>query len=103
MPETKLATCCYCGTRTALALRGTVRHELSCGSCGAPLRYIKLLRKEAEAPRPKVAAQRVSAPQDRRVDAPRQVTKTTKKKKKNKGFAYRLMSKIVDEIEDILD
>ncbi len=34
---TKVATCCYCGTRAALVLRGKQRHELSCASCGAPL------------------------------------------------------------------
>ena len=33
----KIATCCYCGTRAALQLRGDVQHELACASCGAPL------------------------------------------------------------------
>lgn len=42
--DTKIATCCYCGTRAALVLRGTTRHELSCGSCGAPLHNLKQLR-----------------------------------------------------------
>ena len=34
---TKIATCCYCGTRAALVLTGKHRHELSCSGCGAPL------------------------------------------------------------------
>ena len=34
---TKIATCCYCGTRTALTLTARHGHELACGRCGAPL------------------------------------------------------------------
>ncbi|WP_226624493.1 hypothetical protein [Alloyangia pacifica] len=41
-----IATCCYCGSRTALALNGTQRHELACASCGAPLRQLKNLKSE---------------------------------------------------------
>ncbi len=40
----KIATCCYCGTRAALVLKGTQRHELACASCGAPLRDLKMLK-----------------------------------------------------------
>lgn len=36
----KIATCCYCGTRAALML-DSERHELTCSSCGAPLRNLK--------------------------------------------------------------
>jgi hypothetical protein len=43
MPAQKIATCCYCGTRAALVLRGNDRHELSCSSCGAPLHNLKML------------------------------------------------------------
>lgn len=32
---TKVATCCYCGTKAALVLRGEKRHELTCSSRGA--------------------------------------------------------------------
>ncbi len=42
---TKIATCCYCGSKTVLKLdRG--RHELACANCGAPLRDLKILQKE---------------------------------------------------------
>lgn len=39
----KIATCCYCGTRAALVLRGHTRHELSCAACGAPLHEMKAI------------------------------------------------------------
>ena len=40
---TKVATCCYCGTKAALVLRGEKRHELTCSSCGSPLRNMKFM------------------------------------------------------------
>lgn len=43
MPGSKIATCCYCGTRAALVLDGTARHELRCGTCGAPLHDLKAI------------------------------------------------------------
>ena len=43
----KIATCCYCGSRTVLNLAGRARHELACGRCGAPLRVMKSLRADA--------------------------------------------------------
>ena len=55
----KIATCCYCGTRAALVLRGEGRHELSCASCGAPLHLMKNLPVDAvqgPAPAPAPAA-----------------------------------------------
>ena len=49
MPVTKIATCCYCGTRAALVLSGRERHELACSNCGAPLHDLKMLPKRADA------------------------------------------------------
>ena len=46
MPNTKIATCCYCGARAALVLN-KAQHELSCASCGAPLHDLKMLRADA--------------------------------------------------------
>ena len=40
-PASKIAPCCYCGTRAALVLSGAGRHELACHSCGAPLHNLK--------------------------------------------------------------
>lgn len=42
-----IATCCYCGSRAALVLDGTQRHELACASCGAPLRQLKNLKSDS--------------------------------------------------------
>ncbi|QBY01242.1 hypothetical protein E2K80_11320 [Rhodophyticola sp. CCM32] len=44
----KIATCCYCSTRTVLRLTAREGHELACGSCGAPLHKMKAL-KQSEA------------------------------------------------------
>lgn len=85
MPE-RLATCCYCGRRTALCHRN---HALACGSCGAPLTQMKRLRPlQAEA----VARH-----------APAKVAKPVRKRRKRKSFLSRLVEEIVDEIEDIFD
>ena len=48
---TKIATCCHCGSKAALKL-DTSRHELSCASCGAPLRDLKMLPKSVETAKP---------------------------------------------------
>lgn len=42
-PQTKIATCNFCGTRAAMVLSGQGRHELSCSACGAPLHDIKMM------------------------------------------------------------
>jgi len=44
MTTTKIATCFYCGTRSALVLSTAVRHELACAACGAPLHEMKWLK-----------------------------------------------------------
>ena len=55
MVAQKIATCCYCGTKAALVLRGKDSYELSCGSCGAPLHDLKRLPVEPLAKTPKNA------------------------------------------------
>ena len=52
MVAQKIATCCYCGTKVALVLRGKDSHELSCGTCGAPLHDLKRLPVEPRAKTP---------------------------------------------------
>ena len=90
MPATKIATCCYCGTRAALRLRGKQRHELACGSCGAPLRDLKMLpvpeRVTAPAATPTHPAPRRPAP-----------------RRKLGRLASKLWDEVWDEIEDIFD
>nr|WP_106607625.1 hypothetical protein [Shimia abyssi] len=100
MPQTsKIATCCYCGTRAALILRGRERHELACSSCGAPLHNLKHMPVDAKR-------------SDRRVqDRPRATgyipevhgkpRKSHKKKRKSKRKDW--FEDIFEVIEDIFD
>ena len=92
MGATKIATCCYCGTKSALVLRGKDKHELSCGNCGAPLRSLKML--------PASQARPVSPPkQDKQRSAPAR----PKKRRKGKSFGRRVFSEIWDVIEDVVE
>jgi nitrate/TMAO reductase-like tetraheme cytochrome c subunit len=88
----KIATCCYCGTRAALVLTGKERHELSCSSCGAPLHDLKMLPKWKAAPAKTVRSAVSHAP-------PRK----TKRKKKKKSMFSRVFDEAWDVIEDIFD
>lgn len=94
MPDRKIATCCYCGSRTILSLRGRVQHQLACSACGAPLSAMKALRLDPEPPaRPDRAAPRPAPRQ--RAEAP--------PKKRRKPFARRAFDRIEDLVEEILD
>ena len=95
MVQPKIATCCYCGTRAALVLRGDVRHELACASCGAPLHDLKSL--------PLDKAQRVARPAAPKQVTPKPTKAKTPKRRKRKSLSRRLMSEVIDLIEDILD
>jgi len=92
----KIATCCYCGTRAALTLRGKERHELACSNCGAPLHEMKMLRRDTEAER-----------EVRGLPPKRQQThydtKRRKKKKKTKSLSRRFMEEVFDVAEDLFD
>lgn len=97
MPRpTKIATCCYCGTRAALVLTGEVRHELACSACGAPLHNLKMLRKERvgnreRAPRP-----------DTKTTKPTKARKSKSRKKRKTVFS-KLFDEAFDVIKDIFD
>ena len=41
---TKIATCPYCGTKTAIVLAAGARLELTCSACAAPLDHVELLQ-----------------------------------------------------------
>lgn len=94
MPTPKIATCCYCGTRAALVLRGEGRHELSCSSCGAPLHNLKMLPNS-----------HVGSPGAVRPSPPLKGKSARKKPKKKhrKGFGRRLFEEAWDVLDDILD
>lgn len=100
MAATKIATCCYCGTKAALILRGKDRHELSCGTCGAPLRSLKMLpatpeRSRATSP---YKPQKHEAPRERE-----RIVSRPKKRRKGKSFGRRVFSEIWDVIEDVVE
>ena len=95
----KIATCCYCGTRAVLVFDRS-RHELSCGSCGAPLHKMKAMPL-ARAP----VQQRWSEP-----SAPLKRYKSSKKKRverplkrRGKSLAKKAFEELWDVIEDIFD
>jgi hypothetical protein len=100
MAATKIATCCYCGTKAALVLRGNGRHELTCSNCGAPLRAMKSLpQTDARAAAP------AAKPPKRKYDnthtdrhAPRPHTR-----RKGKSFGRRAFAGFWDLIEDVVD
>ena len=93
MGATKIATCCYCGTKAALVLRGKERHELSCSTCGAPLRALKML--PASPARPSAPAAR-PAQTKRKPERP-------KKRRKKRSFGKRVFSELWDVLEDVVD
>ena len=103
MPNTKIATCCYCGTRAALVLAGDKSHELACSACGAPLHDLKMLPKERdrahkELIKPSAVRTRHGAkkPGKKGYDKPKKV-------KKKKSLKSKLFGEIFDIIEDIID
>jgi hypothetical protein len=110
MPQShKIATCSYCGTRAALVLdRG--RHELACGSCGAPLHDMKMMPVYRDG-----AAKRGAAPGRRekvRIDwdaerrhalGDHEPRRHSKPRKRRKPLARKVLGEIWDVVEDIFD
>jgi hypothetical protein len=97
MTVTKVATCCYCGTKAALVLRGKERHELACTSCGAPLHALKILPQKVETPKqPKAISHR---PKPAKHDAPARPGK----RKKRKSFKSRIWENVWDAVEDVVE
>lgn len=100
----KIATCCYCGTRSVLKLGGDVQHELACSSCGAPLHDLKMMPVAAKG-------------HDRHYSKPLKQKKSKGHKKYDSKDLYRLKDlkkfkskkkkswgkKLFDGVEDIFD
>lgn len=98
MPQaTKIATCCYCGTRAMLRLSGSVRHELACASCGAPLHALKWLKAPAAA----APAVRNRPPRPARLPDP-QVPRQHRYRR-GKGPLRRVFEELAEAVEDIFD
>jgi hypothetical protein len=94
----KIATCCYCGTRAALVLRGRDNHELSCSKCGAPLHDLKRLPKDRTGDRELVERRRPAISHQPPPKAYKPV-----KSKRRKGLLRKLLEEAVDLVEDIFD
>ena len=103
MPAQKIATCCYCGTRAALVLRGDQRHELSCSSCGAPLHDLKMLPKRGSGGTARAATPTRPTPKPAHPKQPHPKPKKVKKRSKRKGIWHKIVEEVWDEIEDIFD
>ena len=94
----KIATCCYCGTRAALVLTGTKRHELACSSCGAPLHDLKMLK----AAHPGRAG--LVKPSPVRSAAKHEAARKPRKhKKRRKSLRRKIFEEAWDVLEDIFD
>jgi hypothetical protein len=103
MTGTKIATCCYCGTRAALVLRGRERHELACSNCGAPLHDMKMLRADHAGAR---ATGRPSPVRAGPMSDPGRMPKPDPRRRKGKprkSFGRRVLEEAFELIEDIFD
>ncbi|GGE46739.1 hypothetical protein [Actibacterium pelagium] len=100
---TKIATCCYCGTRAALKLVGHVQHELACSACGAPLHEIKQMPLE----RPVKVKPQHSYPAASVARCKKSEKKRRKKKCKSfferDFFDFDTLEDLVDAVVDIID
>ncbi|WP_238365310.1 hypothetical protein [Mesobacterium pallidum] len=105
MPQTKIATCNYCGLRAALVLRGETRHELSCQGCGAPLHDLKSLPSErVERHRDDIRhPARHGTPAPHGYHGTQGKPNRPKKQKKRKSFGRWFLEEAFDAIEDIFD
>jgi hypothetical protein len=103
MPGPKIATCCYCGTRAALVLRGRERHELSCATCGAPLHDMKMLRADHRGERPPERPSPVRSGPMQAPDRTRKADPRLRKAKPRKSWGRRFLKEAVDLFEDIFD
>ncbi|MBF9031649.1 hypothetical protein HKCCE3408_14705 [Rhodobacterales bacterium HKCCE3408] len=97
MHTTKIATCCYCGSRTVLELTARGGHELACGSCGAPLHVMKALKQTSE----RAAGPRRPEPRHR-PDLAGPARRRKPKKSRKSGWK-RAMEEVFDVLDDIFD
>ena len=102
---TKIATCCYCGTRAVLRF-DRARHELACSACAAPLHEMKAMPLPARPfgvkPAPKAAAPMRLKRRDRE-DEDRGRYRHHRKGHRRKGWARWAAEELWDVVEDIFD
>ena len=96
MPATKIATCCYCGTKAALVLKTGKRRELTCTRCGAPLHAMKMFpaKRRSDQKSDPTTRQRVQSYHAGEMRRPKR-KKASKRKK--------VFSKLWDVVEDVVD
>lgn len=97
---TKIATCCYCGTRAALVMKASGRHELACSKCGAPLHNLKMLPRDRSGDREVVRPSPVRRHADQKNKPFKPIKKKYKRKKSRWGDFF---EDAFDIIEDIFD
>ncbi|NRB04098.1 MAG: hypothetical protein HRU30_12635 [Rhodobacteraceae bacterium] len=98
---TKVVTCCYCGSRSALVLKGKTQHELACGSCGAPLHDLKMLPQDRTGDRELVKPSRSVGYAAGKVKKPKKAKKKSKKSSMKRFGGF--FEDAFDIIEDIFD
>lgn len=105
MPAQKIATCCYCGSRAALVLRGHERQELACSNCGAPLHDLKMLRVDRDGPRElvKPSSVRRKTKKKREDSKHHRAPDRRRYRKRRKGFGRWVLEEAWDVLEDIFD
>jgi ribosomal protein L34E len=102
MPDTKIATCSYCGRRQALRMTARGGHELACGSCGAPLHEMKWLR-PPDPERPVKRSPRAPAPHGGPLPPMPEHRLPQRPVKRRKPLWRRALEEAVDLIEEIFD
>jgi hypothetical protein len=97
---TKIATCCFCGSKAALTL-AEGRHELACAQCGAPLHDLKQL------PVPKTETALRAQPRLREFAPTGKKGKPAKlkvkKPKRRKSWLRSVGDELFDVVEDLFD
>lgn len=110
--QMKIATCCYCGKRAALVLKGDQRHELVCSGCGAPLHRLKMMPsatganlRESGKPAKHACKPVKSEPKAKKAPGaiPIPVRSRKSKSRKKKSVFRSVLSEAFDVIEDIFD
>ncbi len=94
---TKIATCCYCGTRATLVLAGHRQHELACAACGAPLHNLKALKVERDPGQIQAPAHASESPK------PKRPARKRKKARKRRSVGRKILSEAFDLLEDVFD
>tara|TARA_A100000171_G_C2072176_1_gene115273 strand:- start:330 stop:647 length:318 start_codon:yes stop_codon:yes gene_type:complete len=103
---TKIATCCYCGSRTLLKPTARHGHELACGRCGAPLHEMKAMpvqerkaiaKPVKRSPQPVARYRHDDDDDDDWDDRPR------RRRKRRKPLWSRALEEAFDFVEDIFD